>query len=83
MAFHCVQMRKGWMEEGMERKRERRWTEAERQNLHELNMLCIKWCSVLRRKLSSEALEKKVGSIDTLFTILVAGLGDNTGDKYR
>lgn len=46
-------------------------------------MLCIKWCSVLRRKLSSEALEKKVDSINTLCTILDADLGDNTGDKYR
>lgn len=46
-------------------------------------MLCIKWCSVLRRKLSSEALEKKVDSINTFCTILDADLGDNTGDKYR
>lgn len=46
-------------------------------------MLCIKWCSVLRRKLSSEALEKKADSINTFCAILAADLGDNTADKYR
>ena len=68
------------MEEGREREigDEQRQKQRDRENLHELNMLFIKWCSVLRRELSSEALEKKVDSIDTFCSILVAGLGDNT-----
>lgn len=68
---------------GRERERGNEQRQRDRENLHELNMLCIKWCSVLRRKLSSEALEKKVDSINTFCTILDADLGDNTGDKYR
>lgn len=46
-------------------------------------MLFIKWCSVLRRELSPEALGKKADSIGTFCSVLVAGLGENTGKNMR